>query len=117
MIKDKNELMMKMCASEKGGVGVEVDGILYFYENFDDDTITRIYKHFGTERNFVFYSSKWAHQRRIKELMDGYAAASTDLKSSYEKCISEYIAKWSGCTIEKALNQVKAMTVSYLSIY
>ena len=46
MIENKNELMLKMCASENGGIGVEVDGKFYFYEHFEDDT-------------YCFYPDNW----------------------------------------------------------
>lgn len=121
MMKNLDDLMMKMCVSENSGVGVEVDGSIYFYEDFDnDDGISRAYRHFGTDKKMTFYSMAWAHQKRIKEFMDLYkvmvANNEGERAEGLAKVIAKYIANWSGCTIEKALEQIKNMQVSYLSI-
>lgn len=105
MLSNLDDLMMKMCASKNSGIGVEVDGLIYFYEDFkDDDGISRAYRHFGTDSNITFYSMTWAHQRRIKELMDLYIALKenneTEKTKRLEKVISKYIVKWND--LEKA---------------
>lgn len=121
MMKNLDDLMMKMCVSENSGVGVEVDGLIYFYEDFDnDDGINRAYRHFGSDKQMTFYSMTWARQRRIKEFMDLYktmvANNEEERADRLAKVIAKYIAKWSGCTIEKALEQIENMQVSYLAI-
>lgn len=121
MLKNLDELMMKMCASKNDGVGVEVDGRLYFYEDFkDDDGISRAYRQLGTDKSMVFYSMTWARQRRIKELMDLYKAITENGELERAKrlatVIAEYISKWSGCSNENAIKQIKNMQVHYLSI-
>lgn len=121
MLKNLDDLMMKMCASENSGVGVEVDGLIYFYEDFDNnDGIGRAYRHFGTDKKMTFYSMSWAHQKRIKEFMDLYkimvANNETERAEGLAKVIAKYIAKWSGCGEEKAMEQIEAMQVNYLSI-
>ena len=120
MFKNENELMMKMCASKNDGVGVEIDGLLYFYEDFEgDDGISRAYRHFGTDSRITFYGMTWAHQRRIKELMDVYKGINnkhSDRAKGMAKCIANYIVKWSGCTYRKALEQVQNIQVNYLYI-
>ena len=115
---NENELMMKMCVSENGGVGVEVDGLYYFYENFGDgDPITRIYKHFGMDHNFKFYSMCWAHQKRIKEFMSLYkimvANNETERAEKLENVIAKYISKWSHCDMQDAAEQIKNQQVRY----
>ena len=121
MLKNLNELMMKMCASENEGVGVEVDGLVYFYEDFEnDDGIGRAYRHFGNSKQITFYSMAWARQRRIKEFMDLYKTMTenneAERATNLAKVIAKYIAKWSGCNTEKAMEQIESMQVSYLSI-
>lgn len=121
MLKNLDELMIKMCTSDNSGVGVEVDGLLYFYEDFgNDDGVSRAYRHFGTSKKMVFYSMSWARQRRIKEFMNLYKTMienhETERASNLAKVITKYIVKWSGCNEEKAMEQIKAMQVSYLSI-
>lgn len=106
-MKLENELMMKMCASKNDGLGVKVDGLYYFYENYgDDDPITRIYKHFGMDHKFTFYSMCWAHQKRIKELMSLYeimvANNETERAEKLENVIAKYISKWSHCDMQDA---------------
>lgn len=97
-MKNENELMMKMCASENDGVGVCVNGVYYFYENFEDgDPITRIYKHFGMDHKFTFYSMCWAHQKRIKEFMNLYeimvANSETERAEKNERMVDFMIEK------------------------
>ena len=120
MINSKNELMLKMCASEKGGIGVEVDGNFYFYENFEDDTLSRIYRHFGTNHTFTFYSMEWAHQARIKELMEFrnelFIIADAEKVKKITGVVAFYIAQWSGCTEAEALEQVKSNKINYSKI-
>lgn len=121
MLKNLDELMMKMCTSKNDGVGVEVDGCFYFYEDFkDDDVISRAYKQLETDKNMVFYSMTWAHQRRIRELMDLYKAITENGEVERAKrlatVIAKYISKWSGCSNKKAIGQIKNMQVHYLSI-
>lgn len=120
MIENKNELMLKMCASENGGIGVEVDGKFYFYEHFEDDTLSRIYRHFGMDHNFTFYSMKWAHESRIKELMELrnelFIACEAVRVENITILAAAYIAQWSGCTKEEAFRQVKGCKVHYSKI-
>lgn len=122
MLKNLNELMMKMCASDNDEIGIEVDGYLYFYEDHgNEDVINKIYRHFGTDKEIIFYSMKWAHQSRIKELMDLYQenvlyGCDIEKIKKLMKIISKYLVKWSSCTEEEAIKQVKSMKISYLSI-
>ena len=120
MINNKDELMMKMCASENGGIGVEVDGIFYFYEHFEDDTLSRIYRHFGMNHKFTFYSMEWAHESRVKELMELrnklFIACEAVRVENITILTAAYIAQWSGCTKEEALQQVKSGKVHYSKI-
>lgn len=121
MIRNENELMMKMCASKNNGLGVKVDGVFYFYENFGGEyPISRIYRHFGVDRTFTFYSMAWAHQRRVSEFMDLYKSMienqEKEKAEKLAKVISGYVVKWSSCTLEKALKQVESMQVNYLTI-
>lgn len=121
MMKNLDELMMKMCVCKNSGVGVEVDGLIYFYEDFqNDDGISRAYKHFGADKQMTFYSMAWARQRRIKEFMDLYKTlienGEAERANRLATVIAKYIVKWSGCTEEKAIEQVQKMQVSYLSI-
>lgn len=118
---NENELMMKMCVSKNDGVGVAVDGLYYFYENFGDgDPITRIYKHFGMDHNFKFYSMRWAHQKRIKEFMSLYkimvANNEAERAEKLENVIAKYISKWSHCDMQDAAEQIKNQQVRYSSI-
>lgn len=121
MLRNLDELMMKMCASKNSGVGVEVDGLFYFYEDFEnDDAISRVYRHFGTNKQITLYSMAWAHQKRIKEFMNLYKTivknGETERAEKYANVIAKYITAWSDCTHEKALEQVKNMKISYLAI-
>ena len=120
MIKNLDELMMKMCNCKNDCIGVEVDGVISLYEDFGDgDPVERIYKHFGTDKQMTFYSVTWAHQRRIKELMDVYKGINDKHGKraiGMAKHIANYIVRWSGCTYIKALEQVQNLQVSYLSI-
>lgn len=105
MLKNLDELMMKMCVSENSGVGVEVDGLIYFYEDFDnDDGISRSYRHFGTNKKMTFYSMTWTRQRRVKEFMNLYKImaenSETERAEGLAKVIAKYISKWGGCSIE-----------------
>lgn len=119
MLKNLDELMMKMCASDNDGVGVEVDGLIYFYEDFgNDDGIGRAYRHFGTDKPMTFYSMAWARQRRIKEFMNLYKTMrdnhETERADGLAKVITKYIVKWGGCSNETAVRQIETMQVSYI---
>ena len=121
MLKNLDELMMKMCVSKTNGVGVEVDGLIYFYEDFDnDDGISRAYRHFGTEKPMTFYSMAWAHQKSIKEFMNLYRIMvdnhETERAYRLAKVIAKYITEWSGCDEKNAMEQIEAMQISYSSI-
>ena len=122
MLKNLDELITKMCICENDGVGVEVDGLFYFYEDFDNDgaNISRVYRHFGTDKEITFYSMTWAHQKRIKGFMDLYAQmveySEKERACALAKVIAKYIAQWSGCTTEKAIEQVETLNVSYAAI-
>lgn len=122
MMKNLDELMMRMCAhDDRDGVGVEVDGVIYFYEDFpDNDGMSRAYKHFDG-KNITFYSRTWARQRRVKRMMDCYKSnilsfGASEAAAEYAAIIAEYIVRWSNCTKEKALEQVEGLQVNYLSI-
>ena len=120
MIKSKDTLMAKMCVCKSDCIGVEVDGVFYLYENFDDETVSRIYKDFGTNHSFTFYSQQWAHQARIKEAMEYrnalFIAASAVKLEKITKDIVSCIVKWSGCTEAEALEQVQSCKVNYSKI-
>ncbi len=121
MLKNLDELMMKMCVCENNGVGVEVDGAIYFFEDSEgEDAISRIYRQFRVSAKMTFYSMTWAHQRRIKEFMSLYENAVKYCEAGkverLENVIAKHIANWSGCTVEQAIKQVKNQKVSYISI-
>lgn len=121
MFKNENELMMKMCASENDGVGVKVDGVFYFYENYkNDDAISRVYRHFGGDRNITFYAMSWARQQRIHELMSLYidvVASNESMRADgIASVIANYIVAWSHFTKTEALEQIHNMQIHYPAI-
>ena len=74
----------------------------------------------GMDHNFTFYSMKWAHESRIKELMELrnelFIACEAVRVENITILAAAYIAQWSGCTKEEAFRQVKGCKVHYSKI-
>lgn len=121
MLKNLDALKMKMAHLDGcTGVGVEVDGRFYFYEDFDDDEgAGRAFQHFPGKK-ITFYPMAWARRERVKELMERYIDFVIDEEG--QKAIDRafviagMISAWTGCDLENALEQVEGFKIDYQKI-
>lgn len=138
----KNEMRTKLILND--GIGVEAinengESHFYFYENFEDDTISRIYRHFPNEQ-LVFYSQTWAKQLQFKEYMQLYGEMvefanqaekeyeadplSKEKEQSFNEAykrefnymmfLASKLIEWTNCSFDEAKKQVITGQVHYL---
>lgn len=96
----KNEMRTNLCLHN--GVGVEVNGVCYFYEGNVKEAISRAYAH-SNGKQMTFYSQTWARQSQFKEYMELY-------KKTRNKTMFPFLVKtlieWTGCNADQAESQI-----------
>ena len=103
----KNEMRTKLCLHN--GVGVELNGVCYFYAGDAKEAISMAYAH-SHGKQMTFYSQTWARQNQFKEYMELY-------KKTHSESMLPFLIKtlisWTGCNADQAESQITSGTIRW----